>query len=208
MIPSDAPPEDWGLYYCNTYMMHNELGPVYIDHPTDDEKLFVRIVLKNGIFGDGHIVNPKDLHMLWIKPGAYNFRSSKAAMFIGRTSRRHMKRSSANDHYFVTWHRVPVSGGQMLGQLCNPSPYFTINDVSRKLWNGVGQSNKKWKCIALSRRVVIAPPLNGEGPYEVIYDAEDFGTLNGTVCTPYQNHDSRLVRIRRQLERVGITCKY
>lgn len=119
MRPHEALPQDWNLYYNNTYMLHKDIGPVFVrvghgglhvkkaDRPNDEWQ----------------IVEPESLSVWFPRTGAFN--TSKNALYIARRAARSMRKSmSLGDLYYVK-HGERVQQHILAKYLTNVRPSYT-----------------------------------------------------------------------------------
>jgi hypothetical protein len=203
MIPKDAPKPDWHMYYNDTYMTHKTLGPCRIRVGTSEsgsgKRLYASKISDKFRLLDAMPVKASDLHILWPRPGAYNFFRYKGAAFIGRTPQRHMKRSAYQDHYYIQWSPINLDGSYMMAQIAMEPQYLSIPRYMEELAKPKGM-----RSAALSNKVILYQPDRGASP-AILYMGEDIGVLHDGRLEPHIPHDSRMPRIMRHLRTVEIT---
>lgn len=96
MRPHEALPQDWNLYYNNTYMLHKDIGPVFVR--AGQGGLHVKKAERPN--DEWTIVEPDTLSVWFPRTGAFN--TSKNALYIARRAARSMRKSmSLGDLYYV-----------------------------------------------------------------------------------------------------------
>ena len=104
MRPLEALKTDWGLYYGNTYMLVDGVVHFIMVSNTDEAGRNRTTMLGRRSQGAAwQYLDPAVVEPWWPRAGSYNF-ASNGGTYIGRESRRSMKKSAQSpDHYKVVW---------------------------------------------------------------------------------------------------------
>ena len=202
MIPSDAPKADWHMYYHDCFMSHIVDGPcrVYVQ-PDEGGKMSLqyRRVLPSTKLDTTQLCKPRDLKIMWPRPGAYNFKRYACGGFVGRQPQRHMKRSAFRDHYYMQWAPENIGAEYMMQQIAIGHSYMTVSKFFEEL-----DSDVPVKSAAITNKCILYRP-RAKDNISVIYMAEEIGFLTPRGFVPHQEADSRLPRILRHLRTAGIS---
>jgi len=98
MKPTDAATVDWSMYYHETWMLHDEKGPVYVTVRVSDAtaRPYFMVSTKGGRATQ---CSANHLTPYWPSGGAVQ--RNDGAITIGRTARRSVRRSSSCQHYYI-----------------------------------------------------------------------------------------------------------
>jgi len=191
MKPSDALPQDWRLYYDQSWMRHSNLGPgkvrvsggslYFYQFPNDEPET------------EGVLVRPTHLSCWWPRSGAYNFPGY--AVYIARKSTRSMRKSAnPHEHYTVKW-----SGGEYyddgsnnkLMLLLRKGPSLVDKDFAMKVLDeGMATS------IAVAHDIILAKEKAG---LSVVFKGIQIGTLKDDNFVP---DFDRAALVRRATDRL------
>ena len=186
MNPSDALPQDFGLYYDACWMRHKTHGigmvrvingDMYLEYTKD----------RSGPLQ----VQPKLLECWWPRPGAFNV--GNGAVYIGRRALRNMHKSAVcGEHYFTKW---GMCSGVELMQLLRDGPnHVTVDEGLRLL------ATNKRKSVAVSRDVILTPTTTDGTETAVIFRGMEVGFLKNGVYEPAFSNSPLTGRVLRQLE--------
>lgn len=197
MNPSDAMPQDYGLYYNNTYMQHRTKGPVFVTAVPGE--LYAKP--EKGRVG---AVRPSTLTPLWPRPGAYNYVASNGtatAVFISRRARRSARRSASTEHYHVSWSHSgnrTISGAMMWAAITE-APYPSASVALRRLRSRTNPTT----AVAVSRDMILCKKSNY---ISVIVRGQVVGRIRNGVFVPSVEGTALCKVARMQLREVNIPC--
>lgn len=186
MNPSDALPQDYGMYYDGCWMKHTSLGIGRVR--VVNGKMYFE---KNPGQDEPKIVRSKYLTCWWPRAGAFNIVGKHKAVFIARRAMRNMRKSAiSGDHYFTKWGSPTCRIMETLREGPNLLPLQEAIDLLKK---------PEWISVAVARDIILT---NGEIPDEsiVIFRGEESGTYKYGCYTPMFSDNPLTGRILRQLE--------
>jgi hypothetical protein len=190
MNPADCNPNDWSLYFNNSFMMHCDHGPVRVNV---DGGCFYIITSEH----ESELVEPDTLTTLWPRPGCINVGSN--AYYVDRQASREARRSATSHHYHMLNSNQRFTLEHMR-ELVNPT-YPSIDAAMDALANG--------DCLerAISRDIFIQ---NSGAPdsYMVACRGIFVGNISNTqpwVYTPGVN-SQYTKRVAHKLLQLGIEC--
>ena len=197
MRPSEALPQDWGLYYNGTYMEHVTKGPVLVTVSRTNGTLSATAV--RGLKTKS-VVQPEDLSVWFPEKGAFNTR--KGATYIARRALRQMRKSlTLGDLYYCTMGEHLGAKG-MIELLAQKKRSLTpARTALKQVYSG------EYTGRAVSKDLII---LGGTGINPSVYYK---GFIHAGTYDPRKNmvymhnpHLSITNIIQRELEQGGIRC--
>lgn len=142
MNPATVPARDWGLYYNNTYMLHEKYGVVRVQANRSDG-LHMRVNASKPWTS----TRPELLTCVW--PNARAVNVDTRAIYVGRRALREARRSATLNHYYGMWTDGVDMGHTVMKKLCFPPEYPSMQFAVDALNNG-GYSS-----IAVSRDLIL-----------------------------------------------------
>ncbi len=143
MNPDQVPSRDWGLYYNNTYMIHDEHGVVRVQANRSDGLHF-----RTGSSRPWTTCRPQHLTCVW--PNARAINVDNGAIYVGRRALREARRSATLNHYFSMWTDSVEMGHTVMKRLCFPPEYPSLAFAIEALQVG------GYTSIAVSRDLILA----------------------------------------------------
>lgn len=187
MNPSQANKQDWRMYYSNTWMQHNKLGPGYI---TLDGRQFYWS-RGGGAMQEIVPVSSDDLECWWPRSGSYN--TPYGAVYIARKAARNMRKSAAmGDHYQVMYGRT---SGDFIHLMIDGPAYVSIKEAQKAM------QQKLTTSVAVARDIILAHLDNS---VEVIFRGNPCGILRDTGFDAYVPDDPLSKRAYAKLMQEGI----
>lgn len=174
MLPTEALPEDWRMYYHNCWMRHKRYG-------------IGQIALVGGAFyfylwpGDKPDDEPQRiqanaLEMWWPRPGAYN--TPQGAVIIDRKSTRTMRKSACPaEHYFVSYGVCP-NYNTMMHILRRGPNYVPVPEALEMFEKGLAQK------LAVCREIIL--DTTRDDGIMVLYHGVEVGRYEGGTLVPHK----------------------
>lgn len=197
MRPNEALPQDWGLYYNNTYMQHTQHGPVLIR--SEAGCLYAKVF--TGGVSKWEPVSPDDLYVWFPKTGSFNTKNS--ACYIARRAARQMRKSlTLGDLYYATFGANHTPMNSILKSLCSDKTYTSVRDATAAL------VNNDYLARAISREIILTKSSLRSNTIQVIYKGKYVGDLdNRTNKVNLAVPNAAINRIVvRKLRKEGLSC--
>jgi hypothetical protein len=174
MLPSEALPEDWRMYYNNCWMRHRRHGIGLIQIVGG---MFYLYTFPDDVMeSEPQRVNHEALECWWPRPGAYN--TPQGAVYIARKSTRTMRKSATmGDHYYVSWGSKRGTNGYMPMLVMRRGADFVDIPFGLKVIND-GLSNS----VAVSRELIINRTPTKE--LQVLFRGREVGVMQNGDFIP------------------------
>jgi len=143
MNPETVSRTDWGLYFNNTYMLHEDHGVVKVRAGRE-----YGFQVRTRIGAEWVTTTPDKLTCIWPTPRALNV--GTRACFVGRRAVREARRSATAGHYFMRWHDGLDMTHEVMALLCHPPKYPTVDWAIDALRDG------GYTSIAISRDLILS----------------------------------------------------
>ena len=200
MNPAHVPPSDYGLYYNNTFMLHEERGVVEV--LSSGGILNTRSIRRGG---EWHEAEAEDLSCVWPANRAINL--TRSAIYVARRPVRSARRSFTSEHYYIAWQFGTLTSNGLhrttIDKLISPTEYPTLAKARSLLDTGSMSS------VAISKDLILYPSKK-EG-YTVVCSGEVAGTLEpdtiGFIFTSEIEASPAAKRAAFKLQKEGFLCQ-